>query len=52
MLIFHIVRTTQRDVFNRLDKQYGPIKVDEKEDPEDRFEFRYFKRMMEEVPTR
>ncbi len=48
--VYEIVSRNQAEVIKQIERVWGKYKVEVKRDPEDDYSFRYFDRMMREVP--
>jgi hypothetical protein len=48
--VYEIVSNNQAEVVKQIEKVWGKFKVEVKRDPEDDPNFRYFDRLMREVP--
>jgi hypothetical protein len=48
--VYEIVSNNQSEVIKQIEKVWGKYRVEVKRDPEDDPNFRYFDRMMREVP--
>ncbi len=48
--VYEVVAYRQAETLRVIEKVWGPIKVEVRRDPEDDPNFRYFDRMMREIP--
>ena len=48
--VYEVISYTHAHVLQEIERRWGRIKVTPKKDPEDDYEFRFFDKMMRQVP--